>query len=96
MLRSKLRNRFRKYETESAKVADKKQRNICTNLFRKAKSDYYSNLNPNSITDNKKFWKIVKPLFSEKVMSMESITLVENDTIYYNDSNVAQIFNQLF
>ena len=27
---------------------------------------------------------------------MESITLVENDTIYNNDSNVAQIFNQFF
>ena len=29
-------------------------------------------------------------------MSMESITLVENDTIYNNDSNVSQIFNQFF
>ena len=96
MLRSKLRNRFKKHETESAKVAYKKQRNICTNLFREAKSDYYSNLNPSSITDNKKFWKTAKPLFSEKVMSMESTTLVENVTMYNNDSNVTQIFNQFF
>ena len=96
MLRSKLRNKFNKHKTDSAKVAYKKQRNICTNLFRKAKSDYYSNLNPCSITDNKKFWKTVKPLFSEKVMSTESITLVENDTICSNDSNVSQIFNQFF
>ena len=53
MLRSKLRNWFNMNKSDSAKVAYKKQRNICTNLFRKAKSDYYSNLNPCSITDNK-------------------------------------------
>ena len=39
MLRSKLRNRYKKHETESDKVAYKNQRNICTNLFRKAKGD---------------------------------------------------------
>ena len=96
MLRSRLRNIFNKNKTDSAKAAYKKQRNICTSLFRKAKSDYYSNLNTNSITDNKKFWKTVKPLFSEKVMSAESITIVENDTIYNNGSDVSQIFNQFF
>ena len=96
MLRSKLRNRFNRVKTDSAKAAYKKQRNICTNLFRKAKLDYYSNLNPRSITDNKKFWKTVKPLFSEKVLSTDSITIVENDTICTNDSNVAQIFNEFF
>ena len=36
MLRSKLRNRFYKHKTASSKVAYKKQRNIFTNLFRKA------------------------------------------------------------
>ena len=96
MLRSRLRNIFNKNKTDSAKAAYKKQRNICTSLFRKAKSDYYSYLNTNSITDNKKFWKTVKPLFSEKVISAESITIVENDTIYNNDSDVSQIFNQFF
>ena len=96
MLRSRLRNIFNKNKTDSAKAAYKKHRNICTSLFRKAKSDYYSNLNTNSITDNKKFWKTVKPLFSEKVISAESITIVENDTIYNNDSDVSQIFNQFF
>ena len=82
--------------TESAKIAYKKQRNICTNLFRKAKSDYYSNLDPRNITDNKKFWKTVKPLFSEKVLSTESITIVEKGTIYTDDSDVSQIFSHFF
>ena len=76
MLRSRLRNRFNRFKTATAEVAYKRQRNICTNLFRKAKSDYYCNLNPFSITDNKKFWKNVKPLFSEKIMSTEGITII--------------------
>ena len=96
MVRSKLRNNFNRNKTDSAEVAYKMQRNKCINLFRKAKSDYYSNLNPHSITDNKKFWKTVKPLFSEKVMSTESITIVENDTICTDDSIISRIFNDFF
>ena len=68
MLRSKLRNIFNKNKTDANNASYKKQRNVCTNLFRIAKSLYYSNLNPCNITHNKKFWKTVKPLFSEKVM----------------------------
>ena len=96
MLRSRLRNRFNRFKTATAEVAYKRQRNICINLLRKAKSDYYGNLNPCSITDNKKFWKAVKPLFSEKIMSSESITIIENDTICTNDSNISQIFSNFF
>ena len=96
MLRSKFRNIFNRSKSESDKIAYKTQRNLCTNLFRKAKLYYYSNLNPSSITDNKKFWKTVKPLFSEKVASTASITIVENGTICSDDSNVAQIFNDFF
>ena len=96
MLRSKFRNKFNRNKSVSTKVAYKKQRNLCTNLFRKAKLHYYSNLNPSSITDNKKFWKTVKPLFSEKVASTASITIVENGTICSDDGNVSQIFNDFF
>ena len=55
MLRSKLRNIFNKNKTDANNASYKKQRNVCTNLFRIAKSHYYSNLNPYNITDNKKF-----------------------------------------
>ena len=96
MLRSKFRNIFNRSKSELDKIAYKTQRNLCTNLFRKAKLHYYSNLNPSNITDNKKFWKTAKPLFSEKVASTASITIVENGTIYNDDSNVAQIFNDFF
>ena len=65
MLRSRLRTKFIKTKTKYAEVAYKKQRNICTQICRMAKKDYYGNLKTSSIMDNKKFWRTVKPLFSD-------------------------------
>ena len=50
----------------------------------------------NCVTDNKKFWKTVKPLFTDKVQTSSSITLVENEKIITNDSEIAEIFNEFF
>ena len=38
---------------------------------------YFANLNEKDITDNRKFWDTVKPFFSEKFKSRESIALIE-------------------
>ena len=65
MQRSKLRNRLNKLTTIEASDNYRKQRNYCTSLLRKTKKSYFKNLNASDISD-KKFWKIVKPLFSEK------------------------------
>ena len=62
VLRSKLQNKFYEEKNDFNFLAYKKQRNRCVSLLRKDK-----NLNPSIICDNKKFWKNVKPLFSEKV-----------------------------
>ena len=61
--RTRLRNKFLKNRTESNRVSYNKQRNFCVSLLRKAKKDYYGNLNEKDVIDNKKFWKTVKPLF---------------------------------
>ena len=82
MKRSKLRNIFNKSKNLEADTAYKKQRNICTSLLKKTKREYYANLNPSVITDNKKFWKTIKPLFSENKTTSQSITLVDNQDIY--------------
>ena len=65
-------------------------------LLRKAKTKYYANLNPSVVTDNKTFWKTVKPLFSEKTTICDSINLVENQDICSDDEKVAHIFNTFF
>ena len=74
--RTHLRNKFRKNRTESNRVSYNKQRNFCVSLLRGAKKNYYGNLNEKDVIDNKKFWKTVKPLFSDKLKFSEKITLV--------------------
>ena len=96
MVRSKLKNRLNKEKSLSAKLAYKTQRNLCTSLLKKVKRDFYGKLNPSDISDNKKFWKIVKPFFSEKVISTENISIVENNVLLTDDKNVADIFNSFF
>ena len=96
MVRSKLKNRLNKEKSLSAKLAYKTQRNLCTSLLKKVKRDFYGKLNPSDISDNKKFWKIVKPFFSEKVISTESISIVENNVLHTDDKNVSDIFNSFF
>ena len=47
------------------------------------------------LCDNKKFWGVVKPLLSNKVVYNERTTLVEDDKIIENDKNTA-IFMHFF
>lgn len=96
MHRSKLKNDYNKHMTESHHLAYKKQRNLCTGLLRKAKSTFYKNLKPNSINDNKLFWRNVKPLFSDKQITTENITLVDNERIINEESEISEIFSDFF
>ena len=48
------------------------------------------------ITDNKKFWKAMKPLFSDKHYVENKITLLEGDEIISEDVEVAEKFNEYF
>ena len=48
------------------------------------------------MTDNKKFWQAVKPLFSNKVKGKTVIKLVENDAMIDDESEKAYIFNEYF
>ena len=88
MKRSNLENKFYKNRSEPNRRALKKQKNYCNRLYKQERRKYYSQLNLNDITDNKKFWKMVKPLFSNKGGSGESIVFVNNE--------VATTFNDFF
>ena len=96
MLRSKLKNIYNKKKSDESNKAYKRQRNLCTKLFRKEKKVFYGNLNPSLISDNKKFWNTVKPFFSDKKVSNENITLVDNNKIISDDSIVVDTFNTYF
>ena len=64
MTLSKLRNKFLKSKSQECKKAYNKQRNLFVAMVRKAEINYFNNLNVRNITDNKQFWKNVKPFFS--------------------------------
>ena len=66
MVRSRLRNKCLKLKTIESRLAYTQQRNYCCSLIRQAKRNFCENLDPNLITDNRKFWKQVKPFFSDK------------------------------
>ena len=63
--------------------------NSCVKLFSREKRSYYNNLDISLFTDNKKFWKAVKPLFSDKLQSKNKIVLIEDETIVSYDDEVA-------
>ena len=81
MKRTRLKNKFIKYRCERNKRTYNEQRNLCVSLVRKAKKEYFDNLDLRNVTDNKKFWKTVKPLFTDKGMNHDKIILVEDDEI---------------
>ena len=47
-------------------------------------------------TDNKKFWKTVKPLLSDKSKSSDKIHLSENGELLNNESETAEVLNNFF
>ena len=65
MHRSKLRNIYLRDRTNVSKSAYNKQINLCVAMLKMQKKDYYNNLDLGSITDNKKFWNNINPLFSD-------------------------------
>ena len=73
----------------------KKQLNVYANLLKRLKK-HFVNPDVNSISDNKKFWQIVKPLFSNKVKVKTTIKLVENNQMIDDEIETAKLFNEYF
>ena len=109
MIRTRLRNKFFKTKKETDREKYNKQRNYCVSLIRKEKNNYFSNINTRDITDNKRFWKTVKPLFTDKIPTKSKITLIEKkvitqddeddiitEDIISDDKTVSEVFNDFF
>ena len=96
MTRARLRNKYINDPTLNNEIIYKKYRNYCVNLFKKEKKKYYENLDIKSFTDNKLFWKTIKPLFSDKQQHSSNITLIENKKIISNDLEIAETMNNFF
>ena len=96
MVRSKLRNEFNKSRTSENWKKYKQQRNKCLSILKVTKTNYFNNLNPKVITDNKKFWSAVKPIFSDKGRAMNTIALYEKGKIIRNYKRVSEVRNKYF
>ena len=96
MNRSRLRNKFLKNPSVENEREYKTQRNFCVNLLRIEKNRYFNSLNLGNTLDNRKFWKSVKPFFSEKQVVNKKIVLVDNNSIISDDMKVAETMNNYF
>ena len=65
-------------------------------LTSEGKKAYFENLDTSKITDNNTFWKTIKPMFSKKCVTKESITLVKDDEIVSESQAIAELFNKFF
>ena len=57
---------------------------------------FFNSLISSVISDNRKLWKTVKPLFSNKGNYGNKIKLVENEEIIDDDTKVAEELNNFF
>ena len=96
MKRSKLRNKYLRERMNEARSLYNKQRNLYVSILRKNKRDYFGNLNNKIVTDNRKFWKTISPLFSEKAFHRECITLKESNKTITNNEELDETFNTFF
>ena len=92
MTRSRLEN---KYHHKTKLFADKdmfkKQRNYCNRLYKRERKRFYKN-----ISDNKKFWGRMKPFFTDKGTSRNSLSLIEGSKIIVEDTEIAETLNTYF
>ena len=67
MKRSQLKTKYFKTNTAESLRLYKKQNNFCSKLYKKERKKerkkYYSSLKLNKTTDNKAFWKTIRPFY---------------------------------
>ena len=93
MRRSHLEKVYYKNKSEKSFKAYKKQKNFCIRLHKNERKRFFNNLNPSFVTDNKLFWKTIKPFFSNKGNYGSQIKLVEK---LQDDDQIAKELNKFF
>ena len=96
MKRSKLRNKFNEERNIENRSEYKCQRNFYSNLLKQSKKWHFNSPNVNEVAGNKKFWKTIKPFFTEKNKTTNNIILTENNQTVREDKTICQIFNTYF
>lgn len=90
MKRSYLEEVYCKRKTKESLKIIKNRKIIIAGCMKKVKKKYFRNLNPAFVSDNRKIWKEVKPLFSDKDLGSAKITLVKCKKILSTDQKVSE------
>ena len=79
MLRTNLKRKANKTKKEEDFRRYKKQKKLIVKMNKNAKRDYYKGISPKSIDNDRKFWKMVKPMFSKVNPISDKIILIEDE-----------------
>ena len=90
MKRSELETKFYRTKNPVDQVAYKKQKNFVSRLYKRERRNLYNNLDIHNITDNKRFWRTMKPLFNDKSSSNQVNNLLIDGKIVNKDDEIAQ------
>ena len=60
------------------------------------KRDYFKQLHNKVVSDNRKFWQTISPVFSEKAFRKETIILKDSNTTITNNHELAETFSTFF
>ena len=96
MKRSKLRSAFNKKKSSENWQNYKRQSNIYSNILKSTKKTFFETLNINEVTDNRKFWKTVKPFFTDKCKTTNNIILTEKNETLNDNKKISNTFNEYF
>ena len=96
MHRSQLESKYFKIRTKENFNLYKKQRNFCSKLYKKEKKQYYNSLDTTKVTDNKEFWKTIKPFLSSKSITTTQISIEKDGKVITDDSELSEEFSIFF
>ena len=96
MHRSRLKNTYIRKRIDKNRENYKKQRNFCIDLLCKTKTEYFKNLNVKDLSDNRKFWKTIKPYFSNKGLNSIKLLLKKKGNLVSDEKELATIMNNFF
>ncbi len=97
MKRSRLKNRANISRNDEDIRKYKIQRNLVVKMNRETKINFYKNLDPREIGNERAFWHTFKPLLSDKVKNTNpNIKLVENGCTVSKNEEIAECFNSCF
>ena len=80
MKRSQLGSKY--YRDSTVENGNKyKKQNFCSKLYKKKRKKFYSNLDIKNVTDNKLFWKTMKPFLSDKCTHTSKTSLIHESNL---------------